>query len=562
MAEFISCQKATGYARSIVGGDIPANKWVRLACKRHLDDLRKSKEDDSYKYYFDKAKAERACKFIQYLPHTKGKWAAERKKLELEPWQLFFIAVIFGWIRKKDDTRRYRRALLFVPRKNGKSALASGIGLYMLAADNEYGAEVYSGATNEKQAWEVFRPAKLMAERTPEFCEAFGVVAHASNISIDKNGSRFEPIIGKPGDGSSPSCAIIDEYHEHETDEQLDTMETGMGARDQPLLLMITTAGTNLAGPCYQMQLDAQKVLEGVTEDDQTFAVIYGIDKDDDWTSKEALIKANPNYGVSINDDFLLGKLAEAKVNARKQSIFKTKHLNVWVGSLEAFFNVQKWGYCGSDDLKIEDYHGRRVYLGLDLASRVDIAALTILIPLGDGDYITFGRYYLPESALENGATEHYKGWHADGKLVVTDGEVIDFDEIKADILDLCSVFEVAEVAYDPFQATMLITQLMAEAVPVVEMRQTVLNFSEPMKALDAIIRSGQIRHNNDPVLTWMISNTVAKLDTKDNVAPRKERPENKIDGVVSLLMALNRAMNDEFIDVSSALDNMIMVDM
>jgi phage terminase large subunit-like protein len=312
--KYPNIDRANEYARAVVAGDIPACKWIRLACQRHLDDLRSAKLDGA-RYYFDHRAGEVACLFIQALPHTKGKWASKGERLRLEPWQCFFVACMFGWKRSHDHLRRYRRALLWVPRKNGKSALAAGIGLYMLAADREYGAEVYSGATTEKQAWEVFRPAKLMAQKTPELLEHFGIEVNASNIHIMDNASRFEPVIGKPGDGSSPHCAIVDEYHEHADDTMVDTMETGMGAREQPLLLMITTAGDNMAGPCYQMQVDAQKMLEGVIEDDQTLALIYTVDAEDDWTKPETIRKANPNFGVSVSEDFLLARLNDAKNN-------------------------------------------------------------------------------------------------------------------------------------------------------------------------------------------------------------------------------------------------------
>lgn len=552
--------KANKYARDVVAGDIIACKWIILACKRHLDDLRKSKEDADFKFYFDPQKAEKACKFIEIFPHTKGKWASKGATLTLEPWQCFFVVNIFGWMRRSDDMRRYRRALLWVPRKNGKSALAAAIGLYMFAADGEYGAEVYSGATSEKQAWEVFRPAKIMASKVPDFLEYFGVEVNASNINIAENGSRFEPVIAKPGDGSSPHCAIADEYHEMKTDEMVDTMETGMGAREQPLLLMITTAGDNIAGPCYQMQVDAQKMLEGVTGDDQTFALIYTVDPGDDWTKIETLQKANPNFGVSVSGDFLEARLNDAKNNARKQSTFQTKHLNIWVGSRDAYFNVQRWRECANESLKLEDFRGYPVYIGMDLASKVDIAALEILIPQGDGDYIRFGKYYLPEETVMSGENEHYQGWMRDGWLTVTDGEIIDYRKIAEDIYELCEMFEVQELAYDPFQATMLVTELMDKGVPVVEMRPTVLNFSEPMKTLDSVIRARQIQHNGDPVMTWMISNVVAKEDAKDNVFPRKERPESKIDGAIALMMAFGRCMNHENTDISAAINDFIAV--
>lgn len=553
-------KRANKYARDVAAGDIPACKWVRLACERHLNDIRSTKGYREFPYYFDADAADRVCRFVQVFPHTKGKWASKGEKLVLEPWQCFFLCVIFGWKRHSDGTRRYRRALLFVPRKNGKSALAAAIALYMLAADGEYGSEVYSGATTEKQAWEVFRPAKAMANKVPEFTEHFGVDVHASNISILDNGSRFEPIIGKPGDGASPHCAIVDEYHEHKTDELLDTMETGMGAREQPLMLMITTAGDNMAGPCYQMQLDAQKSLEGVMDDPHTFALIYTVDPGDDWADVETLRKANPNFGVSVSEDFLLSRLQDAKNNARKQSTFMTKHLNIWVGARDAYYNVDRWRQCEDADMTMEQFAGQPCYIGLDLASKVDIAALEVLFPLGDGQFARFGKYYLPEVTVEQGDNEHYQGWMRDGWLTVTDGEIIDFPQIRDDIIDLTKRFQVTEVAYDPFQATMLVTELMGHGVPVVEMRPTVLNFSEPMKNLDAIIRSRQIRHNGDPVMTWMVSNVVAKEDAKENVFPRKERAENKIDGVVALLMALGRSMNADGADLSAAIDDMISV--
>lgn len=533
---------ADNYAYDVISGQIPAAKYIKLSAKRHLDD-KKQQYNAAFKYEFDTKKAVKACRFVEAQYHTKGKWAQKKENLILEPWQIFFICNVFGWVRKDNGNRRYREVLLLVPRKNGKSALAAAIGLYMLAADGEYGAEVYTGATSEKQAKEVFVPAQSMARMNPALTGHFGIDVNASNICILQNGSKMEPIIGNPPDGSSPSCAIVDEVHEHKDSRLIDTMITGMGAREQPLMLYITTAGDNLSGPCYQLQLEAQKALEGVIENDQLFSLIYGIDQGDDWSDLDNLKKANPNFGVSVSEDFLISRLQDAKNNARKQSTFMTKHLNVWVGSREAYFNVDKWNQCGTN-LNMADYYGKPAYIGMDLASRVDIAAIEVLIPDGD-NYVRFGKYYLPEAAVESG-NEAYTAWMREGWLTVTDGEIIDFNIIKEDILELTSMFEVKELAYDPFQATMLITELMAEGVPVVEMRPTVLNFSEPMKSLDALIRSGQIKHNNDPVQTWMISNVVGKEDAKENVYPRKERPENKIDGVISLLMALGRCQKEQ----------------
>tara|TARA_R110002110_G_scaffold415850_1_gene657953 strand:+ start:1610 stop:3265 length:1656 start_codon:yes stop_codon:yes gene_type:complete len=529
---------AVQYARDVLSGEVLAAKYIKLSCAQFLESL-----EDQPTYEYSEAKAHKACKFVEAQFHTKGKWASKKKNLILEPWQIYFVCNVFGWLSVATGFRRYREVLLLVPRKNGKSALAAAIGLYMLAADGEHGAEVYTGATSEKQAKEVFVPAQQMVRMNAPMVAYFEIQNNASNICILKDGSKMEPIIGNPPDGSSPSCAIVDEVHEHKDSRLIDTMITGMGARDQPLMLYITTAGDNLSGPCYQLQLEAQKVLEGVQNNDQLFSLIYGVDADDEWSSVEAVRKANPNFGVSVSEEFLLARLQDAKNNARKQSTYKTKHLNVWVGSREAFFNVDKWRQCEAD-IRMGDYTGQRVFLGLDLASRKDIAALEVLIPVGE-DYVRFGRYYLPEDVLEDG-NEMYRAWAAEGWLTLTEGNIIDFNVIKSDIIELCSQFEVAELAYDPFQATMLITELMAEGVPVVEMRPTVLNFSEPMKILDSIILAGKLKHNGDPVQTWMISNVVAKQDAKDNVYPRKERDENKIDGVISLIMALGRAQQTD----------------
>ena len=546
---------AETYAKDILSGDIAAAKYIQLACKSFIDDL-ESQHLEEFPYQYNDEAAHKACKFIESQYHTKGRWAKQRRLLVLEPWQVFFVANVFGMLRKDTGFRRYVEVLLLVPRKNGKSALAAAIGLYMLCADGEFGAEVYTGATSEKQAKEVFTPARMMALKNPDMCDYFKLEVNASNLNTTVDGGKLEPIIGNPPDGSSPSCAIVDEVHEHKDSRLIDTMITGMGARDQPIMLYITTAGDNIAGPCYQLQIEAQKNLEKTIKNPQLFALIYGVDEGDEWSSEEALIKANPNIGVSVGLDFLKARLQDAKNNARKQSTYKTKHLNVWVGAHDAFFNVEDWRKCADKTLDIEDFYGMDVYLGLDLASRRDIAALEILITLPDKTYVRFGKYYLPESALE--ASEHYTTWDTEGWLTITDGEIIDFSVIRDDILQLVSLFEVKELAYDPFQATMLITSLMEEGVPVVEMRPTVLNFSEPMKDLDALIAEKKIKHSGDPVMAWMISNVVAKEDAKENVYPRKERPENKIDGVISLLMALGRQINQEEGDVPFDVSSLI----
>lgn len=540
---------AEAYARAVVAGKVPACKWIKLACKRHLDDLKASKAKD-FPYTFDPAKAERVAKFLQLLPHTKGRWASKRENIKLEPWQLFSICIPFGWIRKKDGTRRYRTIVIFVPRKNGKSIIGGGIGIYMFTADGEFGAEVYSGATTEKQAWEVFRPAKLMVERTPDLKDFFGVDVNASNMCRTEDGSRFEPVIGKPGDGSSPSCAIVDEYHEHQDSTLFDTMETGMGSREQPVMLVITTAGSSIGGPCHQLVRDAERMLEGAIDRPDLWAMLYTIDKDDDWTDEKALIKANPNYGVSISSDFLQARQRDAMQSAAKQATFRTKHLNEWVGAKNAWLNMLRWKEAPPRK-SLAELEGRPCIIGLDLASKIDIAGLLLVFPPVEGDPVwhVHGRYYLPEARVVeelDSNTARYREFDALGLLTLTDGEVIEYEVIKEDLREFAGRFDVLEVAYDPWQATQLGQEMQAEGLLMVEVRQTVQNLSEPMKEVEALVLQKKLAHGDCPILTWMASNVVAKLDAKDNIYPNKERPENKIDGIVALITAMCRAISPE----------------
>jgi phage terminase large subunit-like protein len=552
---------ANKYARDAVSGKVPAGKYARLACRRHLDDLEKAKAKDSA-FFFDAEAGERACAFVELLPHTKGKWARSGERLVLSPWQCFILVCIFGWKRRKNGFRRFRELYAEIPRKNGKSQLGAGIGLYMLIADNEYGAEIYSGATTEKQAWEVFGPARQMMQRTPGLMKAAGVEVWAKSLAIPSDGSKFEPVIGKPGDGSSPSCALIDEFHEHDTPDLIDTMQTGMGAREQPLTAIITTAGYNLGGPCFDKHSEAKKMLDGLIENDELFAMIFSIDLEpyelngvtypaDDWADPKTLIKANPNYGVSVDGDFLQAQQRRATQNPIEQNRFKTKHLNVWCSARNAWMNMIQWQMCGDEALTIDEFEGEESWFVLDLASKNDICAFVQLFKRklnGADHYYAFGRYYLPEDAIEEAKANQalYRKWIIQGHLLQTEGAEIDFDVIREDVKAMASRFHVQEVAYDPWRATQLAHQLAKDGATVVEFRQTVQNMSPAMKELMAAVKGGRFHHDGNPALAWMVSNVVAKEDAKENIYPRKDRPEQKIDGPVALMMAVGRAMVGE----------------
>lgn len=551
--------KANRYAREVVSGKIPAGEYVRLACKRHLDDLQREKES-SYPYRFDKEKSEHILQFAELMKHVKGKWSGQQ--IVLESWQCFFLAVPFGWVRKTDNLRRFREIYACIPRKSGKSILGAVIGLYMFAADKEKGAEVYAAATSEAQAYEVFRPAWMMVHTNPDMKKHFnielgGTAKNPGNIYSLSTASRFETVIGKPGDGSSPHCYLLDEYHEAKTDESYDTGKTGMGARQQPLMCVITTAGVNTSFPCYAKQKQVQKVLSGELVNDELFGIIYTIDKDDDWTKIETWKKANPNYGVSVFEDFLKGQLKTALQDSRKQNIIKCKHLNIWSNAGDAWLNMASWQNCTDLEMSLSDFEGQPCWIGLDLASKKDVAAVMLLFKKND-EYFLFSNYYIPEERTYGEDMAHYAGWSHDGYMETTPGSRIDIERIQDDIRELAKRFDVSgsqngggEVCNDPWNAQQLITNLMNEGIGVVEVSQTVNMLSEPMKELESVVLEGKLHHDGNPVTYWMFANVCCRVDKKDNIFPFKEGDENKIDGAVATITAMARAMYNEGVKVS-----------
>lgn len=532
--------KANRYARGVVSGRTGAPASVRSSCSRHLADLDASK-DKKYLYKFDRVKAERVCRFLENLQHVKGEWAG--KPFRLEPWQCFMVCALFGWVRKDDGFRRFNTAYIQIPRKQGKSFLASGLALYMLVADGEPGAEVYSGATSEKQAWEVFRPAKQIAQKTPGFADFYGVEVNAKSIHVLETGSRFEPVIGKPGDGSSPHFWVVDEYHEHPDPVQYDTAKTGMGARSQPILLVITTAGTNLSGPCHDAYQTARKVVSGQLANDELFVFISEIEDPEKWQDFSQWKRVNLNLGVSVSEKFLRGQLRDAMQQASKQNINKTKHLNLWCNASTAWMNMSAWGKCADPDFDLSNFNGRSVWMGLDLASTSDLCALCLIFKDGD-KYALSCRLYLPEAAAHGEENTHYQAWAHDGWITLTPGNVTDYAFIEADIIELAERFRVQEVAFDKFQATYLSTRLMDAGIEMIGIQQNTGSMSEPMKELEKAILSDNLTHDDNPVMNWMMSNVVAKADPRENILPMKDSHKNKIDGPVSAIMAIARAMH------------------
>lgn len=549
------------YCRAILDGAIPACKWTKAGCQRHLDDLARwpGGNNNGHPYYFDPDEAERVCLFIERLPHIKGEWARRRESVHLEPWQSFALMVVFGW-RKPEGTRRFQTAYLEVSRKNAKSTLLAGVALFMLAADGEAGAEVYSLATTRQQAGIVFHAARQMALKAEGFRQAFGLQVNAHNLSIESEESKFEAQSSEDNslDGLNVHFAAVDELHAHRTRAVWDVIETATGARSQPLVWGITTAGTNRAGICYEQRgyvcdiLNAVLLahegmgyrIEGNAVTDETyFGIIYTIDDEDDWTSEIAWRKANPNYGVSVNPDDLRRKCHKAMQRASAQPNFLTKHLDVWVNADAAWMDMLAWDRCTArPPIELAALKDWEAYIGLDLASKRDVCSM--ILWLRDGrQWRLFGKHYLPEDAIDEAENSQYKGWAQDGYLIETEGPTTDYDVIEKDLRDWCQRFDVRAIAFDPGFAWDFCNRMAKDGLPMVEYRPTVLNYSEPMKYLEAIALNGELRHDGNPAMTWMISNVVCHRDARDNIYPRKEREDNKIDGAVAAIAGLGLGM-------------------
>ncbi len=435
-------EAANRYVRDVLSGKIPACKFVRQACERQLNDLEKFSGEGA-DYYFSGEAAEEICNFIEQLPHVKGEWARRREKIKLWPWQQFILTTVFGW-KKANGLRRFRMAYIEVPRKNAKSTLSAGIGLYGLTKDGEIGAEVYSAATTRDQAKIVFADAQQMARKTKGLEVKYGLRVNAHNISVLERASKFEALSaeGETLDGLNVHVGIIDELHAHRTRQVFDVIETATGSRAQPLIWSITTAGSNRSGICYEQRTYITKILDSVVEDESYFGIIYTIDAEDDWTSEDAWKKANPNYGVSIYPDDIARLATKAMQLPSAQNNFLTKRLNVWVNADTAWMDMRAWERCGNPELSMDEFEGEPCIIAVDLASKIDLAAMCAIFQR-EGHYFTFWKYYLPEAAIENASNSQYAGWANSGRITITPGNVIDFGQIEEDLKALCSRFQV-----------------------------------------------------------------------------------------------------------------------
>lgn len=521
-------------------------KWVILAAKRHLDDLKRSTRR-SFGYRFEEWHADNVCGFIEKLPHVEGKW--DRDTIVLEPAQIFILVVAFGWRRKDDGLRRFSTVYIELARKNAKSTLAAGIALYCLTCEQELGPQIIIGATTGEQAQKVFRPAKQMVERTPALRSAFGLEALAKSIPCYQNSGFIQTINAKSStqDGWNPHAAILDELHAHKDRGLYDVIRSAFGARRNPLLWIITTAGYDVTGVCYEQRTLVTKILQGVVKADHYFGIIYTLDEGDDEFDPTVWIKANPLLGKSVQLKDLQGYAAEAKASPDSHGEFRTKRCNIWTRAKSAHVNIRKWLKCDGP-VVLEDLVGLPCYGGIDLGSVADMSALRLIWEV-DGRLKTWGKFYLPEGTVaprtERGNVP-YINWAREGKLVVTPGDVTDFAFIERDIRWVLKTFNVKGMAFDPWNARDLANRLFADRAPMIEFRQGIPSFNGPMKELDRYYLAGLLDHGGDEILAWNASNIVARKDVNENIAPDRSSSTEKIDGYVTLVMALGLLLGDK----------------
>jgi len=563
MIDFIA--RANRYADAVLSGRILACKWVKAACRRYLDDLERQETD--WPYRLDPDAGTRICEFLQLLPHVEGEWARpiwvdgfqQYRKLDLEDWQVFGLVNIFGWLHKESGLRRFRRAYEEVARKNAKSTKAAGVALYMLGADGEPGAQVYTFATKKEQAKIVWATAKAMVEREPGFGE-LGVETNTGSIYCSDTNSKFLPLARDHGslDGLNTHAFVADELHAQRERGLYDVLDSSTGARSQPLGYAITTAGFDRTGICYEQRTYACKILNATllkhggmgykvegdsVEDDTFFAIIYTLDAGDDWQDESVWIKSNPNLGVSVKLDDMRAACRKATSMLSARNEFLTKRLNVWVNAATAWMNMLQWDACSDPSLRLEQFRGEQCWIGMDLAEKNDYAALVLVFRRAE-DYYVFPRFYLNRFAAEESGNAQLSGWEAEGWVRINEGNVTDFEQIRADLRDFQRMFDLLEVDFDPAKAMYFATTLLDEGLPMTEIRQNGAFFTQPVIHTENLVLEGKLHFDGNPALTWMVSNVVIQTSSYTGLKhPTKETEANKIDGPVAMFMGLGRAM-------------------
>lgn len=527
-------------------GKIVTGLLVRQACERHFRDLA---EADKKGFVWRPDIAQYAIDFAEYCRHSKGEWAGQRVKLA--PWQQFIHGSAFGWLRK-DGLRRFRVVYEEIGRKNGKSVSAAVVALKCLVADGEPGADIYSAATKKDQARIVFDEARRTVQRSEDFRDIIGV--YRASLAVDETLSSFQPLSAddRTLDGLNPHAIIIDELHKHKNRAVLDVLDTAMGSRRQPLMWIITTAGDDNPESVYaQEHTYAANVVAGAFVDDEWLVYIATLDSEDRWDDPACWIKANPNLGVSVKLDDLTRQCRAAKHNPAKQMEFKRLRLNMRTASATQLISGPLWDANSLGPFDPADMVGRRCFGGLDLSSKVDLSAWVKLFPpVEEGDrWRVAARFWMPANTVEQKADRdqvQYRRWIDEGLIEPTLGNIIDHSEIERAVLEDARIYDIASIAFDPWNATQLVVNLQNGGMAMKEFIQGIRSYTAPTKELMAWLLAGKIDHGGNPVLRWMALNMRVQTDKNENQMPTKKISIGRIDGMSATIMAIGRSMDDE----------------
>jgi phage terminase large subunit-like protein len=545
------------YSHDVLNGDIVACQKHKWACERFLKDVQREGTVD-FPFLFDEERALKFLKWMRLFKHRKGVLAGQR--IEPHPIQVFVFSNIYGWIHKDTKLRRFKKGYWQVGRKNAKSQSLGCVGSYEASAFGEPSAEIYCAATKKKQSKLVWTEIEKMIENCEElkgkFKVAYGIITHIKSDSVIEALSKEDK---KTGDGTSPQCFIVDEYHAHETAEMYDIGDSGTGARSQSLMMIITTAGFHLNHPCYSVEYKyVSSILDpnNPIENDEYFVMVNELDKGDDIKDESVWEKANPilcSYEEGRN--YLKRQLKAALDVPEKMRTFLTKNMNVWVDAKDnGYMPMNKWAECSIDKHpvykgKLPDLKGKECYVGIDLSKKIDLTSVSFEFPLDDGAFLVLSHSFLPEDTLEaKRITDKvpYDLWVVNKKwITATPGEVVDYRYIMDYIMNQAEEngWIIREICYDPHSANMFAQYMMDEGYTMVEIRQGTKTLSEPTKHFRELVFSKKMIHNNNPVLTWSISNAVTRQDHNENIMLDKDKSTQRIDPIASLINAHVRAM-------------------
>lgn len=523
------------YARDVLDGRIAAGRPVRLACQRHMDDLKREGLE------WRREMAENAISFFEDLLVLEN-----GKPFLLLPFQRFIVGSLFGWYMR-DGSRRFRTAYIETAKGNGKTPLAAGVGLYGLVADDEPAAEIYSAAVTKDQARLVWRDADRFVKASPELSEL--IQQNVGLLSIPDDQSIFRPISAEHRglDGKRVHMALIDELHEHPSSIVVDKIRAGTKARKNALIFEITNSGYDRHSVCWVHHDFSLKVLDGVYENDSWFAYVSALDEGDDWKSEKAWLKANPGLRRILPIKYLREQVAEAIAMPSKENIVRRLNFCQWTEQSVRWLSMAQWDK-GAGKVDPEALRGRVCYAGLDLARVHDLSAFVLLFPPQDDEerFQCLTYFWIPDEDIITRSTRDrvpYDVWVNDGYIKATPGNVTDFDYIKSDILDLAGIYDIREVAFDRTFAGEIVQGLMQEGLNMIEFGQGFYSMPAPTAELERMIKGERLRHGGNPVLRWNASNVSVAQNPAGDIKPDKERSIERIDGIVALIMAIGRSM-------------------